>query len=411
VYNHCCLHNYAAGIAQVKQGTALYPASSSNSALERKLRLAAAFRHTNNTQNRTDLWIVTDWVRINTAIERLSLAFAFFPALFQLFWGAFLQAKARRRLYLYQPHLHFQYGTTDRDSLARTFLPTSPKCVWIARFLDSEHRFLFLLILRAYGVNQAHFVSRNLASCKSQQRQTNRHTHRRNHRANARLRRRVLHRQPVAVHRIVRARLTTCRHHQQLTACMPIPPVLIVPKRIPSRQVILHTRPTPTAHRSVIQSHRHTATTYSAYIPILLLVLHISSVPLPHTRTITIVSILIRHLHTASPVVPLYLHQPTFLVVSKHTRIAARLLPTRQSALRVPRKTVHLTRPHILHRRQPPRHLVVAIHIPVCPVQRIVPHHHRPTAVQIIPVVPTVPHLTRLHTRLTARLDKGEIRT
>jgi hypothetical protein len=322
VYNHCCLHNYAAGIAQVKQGTALYPASSSNSALERKRRLAAAFRHTNNTQNRTDLWIVTDWVRINTAIERLSLASAFFPALFQLFWGAFLQAKAHRRLYLYKPHLHFQYGTTDRDSLARTFLPTSPKCVWIARFLDSDHRF-FLLILRAYGVNQAHFVSRNLASCKSQQRQTNRHTHRRNHRANARLRRRVLHCQPVAVHRIVRARLTTCRHHQQLTACMPIPPVLIVPQRVACRQVVLHTRPTPAAHRSVIHPHRHTATPDTTHIPILLPVQHI---PLPHPRTVGIVPVLIRHLHAARPVIPLYLHQPTFLVVPKHPRIAVRLI-------------------------------------------------------------------------------------
>jgi len=146
---------------------------------------------------------------------------------------------------------------------------------------------------------------------------------RHNYRADARLHKRVLHCQPVAAHRIVPARLATCRHHQQPTACMPILPILIVPKRIPSRQVILHTRPTPAVRRSVIHPHRHTATPDTTHIPILLPVQHI---PLLHPRTVAIIPVLIRHLHAARSVIPLYLHQPTLLVIPKHPRITVRLI-------------------------------------------------------------------------------------
>jgi hypothetical protein len=170
---------------------------------------------------------------------------------------------------------------------------------------------------------------------------------------------------------------------------MPIPPVLIIPQRVACRQIVLHTRPTPAVHRSVIHPHRHTATTNTTHIPILLLVLHISPVPLPHTRTVAIVPVLIRCLHTTSPVVPLYPHQPTLLVVPEHTRVAVRLFPTRQSALWVPRKTVRLTRPHILHRCQTTRHRVICIPLHMRTVQPIAALHHTPTTVWMILVIPT----------------------
>jgi len=79
-------------------------------------------------------------------------------------------------------------------------------------------------------------------------------------------------------------------------------------------------QPLITCCQSVIHPHRHTATTDTTHIPILL---PVQPIPLPHPNTIAIVPVLIRHLHTATAVISLYLHQTTLLVVPKQPRILA----------------------------------------------------------------------------------------
>jgi len=97
-------------------------------------------------------------------------------------------------------------------------------------------------------------------------------------------------------------------------------------------------QPLITCCQSAIHPHRHAATPNTTHIPILLPCQHI---PLPHPSTITVVPIRIRQLHASRTVIPLYLHQPTLLIISKHPCITVRLFPPRQSALQVPSVCPH----------------------------------------------------------------------